>query len=305
MHQIELRCRVPPLRRTPNRYDLSPQPSCLLLPFSEAAYLSRLNRVALLYLNAVFSKLRAELLGALVMNRVHAELPRAFQIQRAVVDEKTLFRRPLSDFQRHAKNGFFRFARADVARAEENQKIPSQIKGFDAVLIEFQRLVVEGSDKVFFCVGHFVKDRTRLRVFLGLGEHKSCELFARERAIAVEQRAIEVFIQSNQAAVKSRKRKVVAIPEFVPIEMKSGCGFFSRFVIPTVRQDHAANVPKEGGDFRQVDSPPAFRNSLSRHSNVSKNSRSCKKKPTGFLVLPLDVLREVRVARIFHEVAVR
>src|SRR5215472_13412342 len=68
---------------------------------SKAARLSRLNRVALLYLNAVFSKLDAQLLRALVVNGVHAKLSRTFQVQRAIVDEETLFRRALRDFERH------------------------------------------------------------------------------------------------------------------------------------------------------------------------------------------------------------
>src|SRR5262245_33491567 len=93
-------------------------PSCFLgLPSSEAVYLSRPNRVALLYLNPVLAKLRAQLLRALVVNRVHAELSGTFQIQRAVIDEETLFRRPLRNFQRDAKNRFLGFARTHVTRA--------------------------------------------------------------------------------------------------------------------------------------------------------------------------------------------
>src|SRR5690242_21848795 len=78
---------------------------------SPSAYLSPANLVALLYLNAEFSKLRPQLVRALMMNRVHSELSRTFQVQWAIVDEQALLGRALRDFQCYAKDGLFRLAR--------------------------------------------------------------------------------------------------------------------------------------------------------------------------------------------------
>ena len=46
--------------------------------------------------------------------------------------------------------------------------------------------------------------------------------------------------------------------EFFPIQMKCGGGIFPRLAVPTVGQDDAADVPKQGGDFGQVDTPPVL-----------------------------------------------
>ena len=66
--------------------------------------------------------------GILVVDGVHSETPRAFQIERAVVDEETLFGRALRDVEGGAKDQFFRFARSNVAGAEEDKKVPSQME---------------------------------------------------------------------------------------------------------------------------------------------------------------------------------
>src|SRR5438874_1484145 len=60
--------------------------------------------------------------------------------------------------------------------------------------------------------------------------------------------------------------------EFFPIETKRGRGFFPRFAVPAVGQDDCADVPKEGGDFGQVDSSASSQNSSTRQSNVSKDA---------------------------------
>ena len=71
-----------------------------------------------------------------MMNRVHPQAPRAFQVQRPVIDENTLFRLALCDLQRHAKNHFFGLPGSKVTGAEENEKIFAKVEGFNAVLVE-------------------------------------------------------------------------------------------------------------------------------------------------------------------------
>jgi hypothetical protein len=65
------------------------------------------------------------LVGVLVMDGVHPQAPRTFQIQGPVVDEKALAGRALRHFKSHTKYQFLRFTRPNVARAEEDKKILS------------------------------------------------------------------------------------------------------------------------------------------------------------------------------------
>ena len=223
---------------------------CLLrgcVPFGQIARRSKL------YLNPIFSKLQPQLFRALVEDRVHAEFSRPFQIQGAVVNEKALLGRALRDFQRHAKNGFFGLARMHIARAEKNQEVSSKIESLDAVLIELQWLIVDGADKVFLRLRHLVQNRSRIRIFLGLRKHEGGEFFARERAGAIEERAVEIFIEGDLAAIEGRKREVVPVLEFFPVQVKRGGSLFPRSAVPAVGQDDAADVPKQGGYFGQAD----------------------------------------------------
>src|SRR5882724_9197731 len=82
-----------------------------------------------------------------MMDGIHSQTPGAFQIQRAVVDEKTLFGRALRDLEGQAKDQFFRFARWNVTGTEENQKISSKMERLNSVLIELQRLIIDGPDE--------------------------------------------------------------------------------------------------------------------------------------------------------------
>jgi len=43
----------------------------------------------------------------------------------------------------------------------------------------------------------------------------------------IEQCAVEIFVQGDLSGVKCRKREIVAVLKFFPIEVKSVCGFFS------------------------------------------------------------------------------
>jgi hypothetical protein len=89
------------------------------------------------------------------VNHGKTEAARAFEIERTIVDKNAFFGPTLSDGERDAEDAFFGFARVNVAGAEENLEASAKIKGFDAVLIQFERLVVDGADEVFlgFCDG--------------------------------------------------------------------------------------------------------------------------------------------------------
>src|SRR5216110_142339 len=180
-----------------------------------------------LYLNPKFSKLGTQLLRILMVNGAHPETARAFQVERAVVDEKAFFGRALRHFQSDAIDGFLRLAGANVTGAEENNEVSPKIEGFDAVLVEFERLVVDGADKVFSRARDFIENGARLRVFLGLRKHERDEFLAAEATRAIEQGAVEVFVQGDETGVEGWKRKIVAVLKFFPIEVECRGGFFS------------------------------------------------------------------------------
>src|ERR1700757_4686988 len=162
-----------------------------------------------LYLNPKFSKLRTQLLRMLMVNNVHPEAARTFQVERPVIDEKAFFGSTLSDFQSDAIDGFLRLTGANITRAEKNKEISSEIEGFNAVLVEFERLVVDGADKVFSGARNFIENSARIRIFLGLREHERDELLAAEATRTVEQSAVEIFVQGDLAGVEGRKGKIV------------------------------------------------------------------------------------------------
>jgi len=140
-------------------------------------------------------------------NGIHAEAPRAFQVQRAVVDEKTLLRRALRNFQRDAKDHLLGLPGPNVTGTEENQKVSSKVEGLNAVLVELERLVIDGAYKVFPGARDLIQNCARLRIFLGLREHEGGELLAREGTLAIKERTVEIFVQGDLSGVKDGKER--------------------------------------------------------------------------------------------------
>ena len=186
-----------------------------------------------------------------MMDGVHSQTPGAFQIQRAVVDEKTLFGRALRDLEGQAKDQFFRFARSNVTGTEENQKISSKMERLNSVLIELQRLIIDGPDEILPGGSDLIENRASFRILFRLGEHERGELLAREGARAIEQGSVQIFVEGDEAGIERGEGKFVAVAKFLPVQMEGIRGFFSRHVIPAIGQDDASDVPKQRSDFRQ------------------------------------------------------
>src|SRR5580704_161707 len=205
-----------------------------------------------LYLNTMLSKLGTQLVRILMVNDVEPQTSGTFQIQRPVVDEDALLRRTLCDLKSNPKDGFFGLARTNVARAEEDGEIAAEMKCFDAVLVEFQRFVIDRADKVFPDAHGIRQDRARFWIFFGLRKHKGREFLASKRTRPVKEGAIEIFIQRDVARIESGERQVVAVLKFFVVEMESLGRLLARATAPAVGQDDSANVPEEGGDLSQV-----------------------------------------------------
>src|SRR5215470_12562043 len=124
------------------------------------------------------------------------------------------------------------------------------MKRFDAVLVELERLVVNGADEVFVGLGADVEHGSRAREFLGLCKHERGEFLAGELAGAVKNGAVEILVEGDLAGIEGRKRKVVAVVKLLPIELESFDGLFAGVAVPTVGEDDAADVPEKCGDVR-------------------------------------------------------
>ena len=83
------------------------------------------------------------------MDNVKSQTARTIKIEQPVVNENTLLRRALRDFKSDPENSLFRLARTDVAGTKKDEKIPPQIKRFDAVLVQLERFVINGADEIF------------------------------------------------------------------------------------------------------------------------------------------------------------
>jgi hypothetical protein len=186
-----------------------------------------------------------------MMNYVHAQAPRILQIHGAVVNENALLRGFLRYFQGNSKDGFLRFSRMDIAGAEKCLEVATEIELCNAVIVQFQRLVVDRCDEVFAGECGPRKNGASFRIFLGLGKHKRDKFFAGEGMRAVEESPIQILVQSDLSRVESGEGEVVAVLEILPIELESFRSTAARFAIPTVGKNNAADIPKKRGDTRQ------------------------------------------------------
>src|SRR4030095_3276091 len=152
-----------------------------------------------LYLNLQIVQVGAQLIGRPVVDDGHAETARSFQVERPVINEDTLFGLALRDGESHTENVFRGLAGMDVAGTEEDLKASPKIERFDAILVQLERLVVDGADEVAIGGGALVENCAACGKLLGLSEHESGELFAREFARAVEKCAVEIFVERKLA----------------------------------------------------------------------------------------------------------
>src|SRR5580658_8276422 len=125
------------------------------------------------------------------------------------------------------------------------------MESFDAVLVELEGFVVNGTDEVLAGAGGIGKNRSSFRIFLRLREHERRELFPRKGTRAIKKSAIEIFVQSNLSGIESGKREIVAILKFFVVEIKCSGRLTARAAVPAVGKNDAADIPKQRCDFTQ------------------------------------------------------
>src|SRR5271165_1667463 len=186
-----------------------------------------------------------------MVDAVHPQATRIFQIHGPVIYEDALFSRPLRYGQSDAKDGFFRFAGVEITGAEKSGEVAAKVEGFDAVVVQLQRLVIDRSDKILAGARGSGQDRASFRVFPGLGKHEGRELFAGERMRTVEKGAVKILVKGDLPGVESGKSQVVAILKVLPIQLKSVGRLAPRFAIPAIGKNDATDIPKERCNTRQ------------------------------------------------------
>jgi hypothetical protein len=201
-----------------------------------------------LYLNPKISQVGSQLLRRLIVNHRKADTAGAFEIERAIVNENALFGLALGDSESDAEDAFLGFAGMDIAGTEENLEAFAQVEGLDAMLIQFERFVVDGADEISVGLYGGVEDRAGSWIFLGLGEHERGEFFTRKFSGTVEESTVEIFVDGDLPGVEGGKTQVVAVLKFLPIEMEDVAGGFAGIAIPAVGENDAADIPEEGGD---------------------------------------------------------
>src|SRR5262249_43291081 len=203
-----------------------------------------------LYLNLQLAQVGAQLVRGLVVNDRHTQTAWGLEIKRPVVNEQAFLRTSLRDREGDAKDPFLGLARMDVAGAEEDLETAAKMEGFDAVLIQLERLVVDGADEVAVRGGALVEHRANRGKFIGFGEQESSELLKCKFAGAVEKRSVQIFVQGKLAGVECREGKFVAILKILPVQMEGFARFLAGVAVPAVGQNDTANVPKQRCDTR-------------------------------------------------------
>jgi len=190
------------------------------------------------------------LVRRLIVNDGKTEASRTFEIEEAIINENAFFGCPLSDGKRDAENAFFGLARMDVTGTEKNLKTLAKVEGFDAVLIQLKRLVVDRSDEVAAGLHAGLEDGAGSGIFPGLCKHEGGEFLAGKFSRPVEERSIEIFVDGNLSGIEGREAEIVAVLKVLPIKIEGVGGFLTGSAIPAVGENHAADIPEEGGDAR-------------------------------------------------------
>ena len=123
-------------------------------------------------IHAVRRQIPPQLRRVLKMNRAHAQLPRALQIQFPVINEQTFVRAALGHFERQFIDSFIGFSNAKIAGTEKSLEFPPQIELLDPAFVQLERFIVDGGKQIFSGCGHVGQNRARFRKFFRLRKNE-------------------------------------------------------------------------------------------------------------------------------------
>src|SRR6267378_4253506 len=166
-----------------------------------------------LYLNPESFQFRPGLRGVLVMNHIHPQSSGVLEVQRAVINEYALLRRPLRHLQRYPEDLLLRLPRMQIAGAKKDLKVLAQPKRLNPIVVQFPWLIINGCYKIFFDTCYFPKQFACLRILLRLGKHEGRKFFPCESTRPVKKRPVEILVEGNLPGIEGGKREVVPVPE--------------------------------------------------------------------------------------------
>src|SRR5260370_36807991 len=143
-----------------------------------------------LYLNPESFQFRTGLRGVLVMHHIHPQSSGVLEVQRSVINEYALLRRPLRPLQRYPEDLLLRLPRMQIAGAEKDLKVLAQPKRLNPRVVQFAWLIINGCYKIFFDTCYFPKQFACLRILRRLGKHEGRKFFAWETTPTVKNRHV-------------------------------------------------------------------------------------------------------------------
>jgi len=205
--------------------------------------------------DAQLLQLLAQLIWVLHLDGVHSKARGGVQVQRAIVDETALLRWALGDLEGQAVDCVFRLAQSHKAGACEKAEDFAQTKGLNAEQIQFLRFIVDGRHQVLTRSAQVSRQLESLWIGLRQREHERLELIQSEGSWTVENRALEIFLQGDFAALEGRRQHLVAAFEFDLIQIEVLESVVALLVVPCIAEQHAANVPENSADSCQGHPP--------------------------------------------------
>src|SRR5579863_348026 len=194
--------------------------------------------------HAVAGQILAHLRGIFELNRVHPQFLGNLEIQAAVIHENAFIRRALRKAQGHAIDFLVRLAHAQIARAQKSVEVLAETESPDSVLVDLARFIVQREHRVTLRGGELLEILERFRQRLREIEDKFLDVVGSKGARAIENDPLKIFIEGGVAGLERVEHQLVAISEIFPVEREVVHNRATTVAIPSVRQDHAAIVPK-------------------------------------------------------------
>src|SRR5207302_954071 len=137
----------------------------------------------------------------------------------------------------------------------------------DAIKIEVSRFVVDGAHKILSGTCQRLREGEDVRHGLRQGKHEVPKGVAREGTSAVENGAVEVFVEGDLSALERRHYHFMPVVEFLFVQMEMLQSRHALSAVPGVGEQDAAYVPEEGLNGQDISL--RSRNGLSHARNNS------------------------------------
>ena len=170
---------------------------------------------------------------------------------RPVVDETTFLRRALRHLESQTINIALRLAQSHKARTEENAEDLSQAELFNPVVIQFSRLVIDGSHKIFARTTQRTGKGQHIGERLTQPEHEVTKFRRSKGARPIKNSLVEILVKRDLPTFEIRNPSLVpgAKLVLVQVEVLQCLGAFG--VIPRVAEQYTADIPENAANGRQ------------------------------------------------------